>query len=195
MLSYVFLISETIFCTLCMLQTKLPLSWITGPWVTISTKQLESKVMQFSEEHLETILCRLCEMITRWDPDRRELENLPDQPEMLDLMLMKNLGLSKVNTSLFCYIPTFCLSNRLAGLLWSLQKTTPSFSWDMSLMTRWIPHRPWDIVDSFLNFQDLNITIDQLDRDNIVYFDEDLMSRTLFIVSSKRCAHSKNPRH
>ena len=44
-------------------------------------------------------------------------------------------------------------------------------------------------MDSFLNFQDLNITIDQLDKDNIVYFDEDLMSRTLFIVSSKRCAH------
>lgn len=53
--------------------------------------------MHFSEEHLETILFRLCDMITRWDPDRREMENLPDQPEMLDLMLMKNLGLSKVN--------------------------------------------------------------------------------------------------
>ena len=46
--------------------------------------------MHSSEEHLETILCRLCELISRWDPDRRELENLPDQPEMLDLMLMKN---------------------------------------------------------------------------------------------------------
>ena len=37
-------------------------------------------------------------MITRWDP-AREKENLPDQPEMLDLMLMKNFGLSKVNKS------------------------------------------------------------------------------------------------
>ena len=34
-------------------------------------------------------------MIARWNPDR-ELENLPGQPEMLDLMLMKNFGLSKV---------------------------------------------------------------------------------------------------
>ena len=89
-----------------MLRTKLPLSWITAPRVTILTKRQESTVMHSSEEHLETILCRLCELITRWDPDRRELENLPDQPEMLDLMLMKNLGLSKVNTSLICYIPT-----------------------------------------------------------------------------------------
>ena len=49
-----------------------------------------------------------------------------------------------------------------------------------------------NIVESFLKFQDLNITIDQLDKKNIV--DEDLMSRTLFIVNSKRCAHSMNPR-
>ena len=80
-----------------MLLTKLPLLWITALWVTTSTKLPESKLIHFSEEHLEIILFRLCDMITRWDPDRREMENLPDQPEMLDLMLMKNLGLSKVN--------------------------------------------------------------------------------------------------
>ena len=40
-------------------------------------------------------------------------------------------------------------------------------------------------MESFLKFQDLNITIDQLDKKDVV--DEDLMSRTLFIVNSKRC--------
>ena len=74
---------------------------------------------------------RLCDMITRWDPDRREMENLPDQPEMLDLMLMKNEtelyfhpnnamdkallllnvnpGLRKVTKSVIVCIPSFCL--------------------------------------------------------------------------------------
>ena len=120
-----------------MLLTKPPLPWITALWVTTSTKLLESKVMHFSEEHLETILFRLCDMITRWDPDRREMENLPDQPEMLDLMLMKNEtelyfhpnnamdkallllnvnpGLRKVNKSVIICIPSFRHSIRLSG--------------------------------------------------------------------------------
>ena len=136
-MSYVLLISETICFTPCMLLTKPPLLWITALWVTISTKLLESKVMHFSEEHLETIMFRLCDMITRWDPDRREMENLPDQPEMLDLMLMKNEtelyfhpnnamdkallllnvnpGLRKVNKSVIICIPSFCLLIRLSG--------------------------------------------------------------------------------
>ena len=60
-------------------------------------------------------------MITRWDP-AREQENLPDQPEMLDLMLMKNFGLTKVNIksdAVFMPVKTN-LYIRLAGSLRSL---------------------------------------------------------------------------
>lgn len=36
------------------------------------------------------------------------------------------------------------------------------------------------------NWQDLNVTIDQLDKKNILDSDEDIISRTMFIVNSKR---------
>ena len=35
-------------------------------------------------------------------------------------------------------------------------------------------------------WQDLNVTIDQLDKKNILDSDEDIISRTMFIVNSKR---------
>ena len=108
-------------------------------------------------------------MITRWDPDRREMENLPDQPEMLDLMLMKNLGLSKVGWF------TLKLAENHSVIL--LRHVTSDRVSTLSNFKH---------CDSFLEFQDLNNLIDQLDKEKIVYFDEDLMSRTLFIVSSKR---------